>query len=91
MPEQHETVNGTVTHIFAHRFVVETSKGPVLADLTPHGSEKITLQIGNHVTLEGEMKPSELKVSHLTCNGKSVRIEHKKTHDHKWADALRSA
>ena len=82
MSEQHQTVSGTVTHIFAHRFVVETGKGPVLADLTPYGSEQITLELGNQVTLEGEMKPSELKVLRLTRNGRTVQVEHKKKDGH---------
>jgi len=82
MSEQQKTVTGNVTHIFAHRFVVETDKGPVLADMTPHGSEQIALQIGDRATLMGEMKPSELKVSRLTCGGKTVQIEHKKKDDH---------
>ena len=88
MSEQHETMTGTVTHIFAHRFVVETDKGPVLADITPHGSEQIALRIGDRATLTGEMKPSELKVSRLICGGKTVQIEHKKKdgHHHPHAD-----
>ncbi len=76
MSKQHASVSGTVTHIFAHRFVVETGEGAILADLTPPGREKIALQIGDRVTLDGETKPSELKVWRLTCNGKSVEIDH---------------
>ena len=58
MPEHHITVSGTITHVFAHRFVVETAKGPVLADVTPRGLEQVSLRIGDDVRLEGEMKPS---------------------------------
>ena len=29
------TLSGDVTDVFAHRFVVKTAKGPVLADLGP--------------------------------------------------------
>jgi len=76
-------VCGTITHVFGHRFVVKTKEGDVLADVTPHGLDTITLKIGDKVTLEGEMKPTELKVFHFTCAGKTVAIEHKKKHhDH---------
>lgn len=82
MTKQPATVSGTVTHIFAHRFVLETGKGPMLVDLTPNCREKITLQIGDQVTLEGEMKPSELKVSRITSRGETIEIptKHKKDH-----------
>lgn len=64
MPEQRNltTVAGRVTHIFAHRFVVETETGAVLADLGPKGAETVILREGDSVVLIGEMKPSELKV-----------------------------
>jgi len=89
MSEQLEVVSGRITHTFAHRFVVDTKRGPVLADITPKGLEQIELKVGDEVTLEGEMKPSELKVSRLTCRGKTIRVEHKKKHDdkhHPYAD-----
>lgn len=54
----------------------------MLADLTPRGREKITLQIGDQVTLEGELKPSELKVLRLTCEGKSFDIGPRDNEDH---------
>lgn len=76
------TVDGEVTHIFGHRFVVQTSKGAVLADLTPHGAERITLTAGDHVTLVGEMKPTELKVSQFTRGGETTEIVHEKKHKH---------
>ena len=81
MPEHHQTaLSGKVTHVFAHRFVVETARGAILADLTPHGVEQIALHVGDEVSLEGEMKPSELKVAVLRRGGRSVHIEHKKKH-----------
>ena len=82
MTKRRATVTGKVTHIFAHRFVVETSEGPMLSDLTPHGAEKYVLNVGDQVELDGELKPSELKVSRLTCKGKSTTIgePHKKDH-----------
>lgn len=77
-------VSGKIIHLFAHRFVVQTTKGAILADITPRGIEQIALRVGNAVTLEGEMKPSELKVTRLTCEGRTIEIEHKKKphHDH---------
>jgi hypothetical protein len=69
MPEHRKNVTGEVTHIFAHRFVVQGADNAVLCDLTPRGSERVQLKIGDHVSLEGEMKPSELKVERLSRNG----------------------
>ena len=82
MPHERFKVCGKIEHVFSHRFVVRTAKGAVLADLTPHGAELIALRIGAEVELEGEMKPSELKVSRFVSDGKSVSIEHKKKPEH---------
>ncbi len=83
MPHHDEkTATGIITHVFGHRFVLKTKRGYLLADLTPHGEEKIKLRIDDEVTVEGEMKPTELKVFKFTRNGKSVRIEHDPKHHH---------
>jgi len=93
----HQTVvvAGKITHIFGHRFVVQTDREPVLADLTPRGLEQIELRIGDSVELSGEKKPSELKVTHFTRDGRTMTIAHKeKHHDHPDADpkeALKAA
>jgi hypothetical protein len=78
----HETVTltGTVTHVFGHRFVVETAQGAVLADLTPHGAERVTLQAGATVELTGERKPSEIKVTRIVTAGRSIEIPHPPKH-----------
>lgn len=82
MPDHHLTsISGTITHVFGHRFVVQTAHAAVLADLTPHGAEQVTLRIGDEVSLTGENKPTELKVSRFTCSGKTVEIEHKRKHE----------
>ncbi len=82
MSEEIIKLFGKVTHIFAHRFVVQGSRGAVLADLTPHGAELVDLRIGAEVELEGEKKPSELKVTRFASAGRSVTIAHKKKLDH---------
>jgi len=74
------TIAGRITHVFGHRFVVETENGAILADVTPHGLDSVTLRKGRDVTLEGEMKPTELKVDRFTCDGETTRIEHDKHH-----------
>jgi hypothetical protein len=74
---EYRTISGTITHIFHHRFVLRTGDGDVLADLSPKGSEQIALRLNDEVTIEGEMKPSELKVARLTRAGDTIRIEHK--------------
>ncbi len=78
-PDSQTSLTGDVTDVFAHRFVVKTSTGKVLADLGPKGAEQVSLQAGDHVELSGEMKPSELKVGRIAKGGgPSVDIEHKK-------------
>jgi hypothetical protein len=71
--EKHPKVNaaGEITHVFGHRFVLKTGSKSVLADLTPRGLEVVGLRIGDRVALEGELKPSEIKVSKLERNGKT--------------------
>ena len=86
----HETVTltGTICDVFAHRFVVQTSKGRILADVTPRGAETIALRLGARVTLTGQMKPSELKVErYAEDGGRATTIDHKDPPDHHAADA----
>jgi hypothetical protein len=97
MPD-HRTISitGKITHVFGHRFVVETSQGAKLADLTPDGAEQYAVRIGEIVSLAGEMKPSELKVSRLTAGNTTITIEHKKKPHHHHphaepADAMKAA
>ncbi len=96
MPDHHTiAITGKITHVFGHRFVVETSHGAVLADITPKGVEQHALRVGEDVSLWGEQKPSELKVSRLTVGKTTIVIEHKKPHDHhphaEAGDALKAA
>lgn len=88
MPD-HKITNakGKITHVFAHRFVIETEDGPVLADITPKGLEQHALRVGETIDVEGERKPSELKVSRFTVGETSFSIEHKKPHEHPHHDA----
>ncbi len=84
MPD-HQTISitGKITHVFGHRFLVETSQGAILADLTPGGAGQYVLRVGETVSLVGEMKPTELKVSRLTAGKTAITIEDKKkTHEH---------
>ncbi len=87
MPEHHKKITGKITHVFAHRFVVQTGGGAVLADITPKGAEQISLLPGIEVSLEGEMKPSEMKVTRLTRGDQTIHIEHKKKHEKDHAPA----
>ena len=81
--EHRITIIGTITDVFAHRFVIETGEGRTLADLTPGGADKVPLRVGDRVTLIGEMKPSELKVETFTRDGgESIIIDHKKPPHH---------
>jgi len=77
MRHEEKTLSGRVTDVFAHRFVVETANGKVLADLTPKGAEGFRLKAGDHVEIAGEMKPSEIKVRSIARNGAApVVIDH---------------
>jgi hypothetical protein len=87
--EQPKTVSGEVTDIFAHRFVVKTADGKVLADLGPRGADQVRLKEGDRVNLIGNMKPSELKVHSIARNGaRPIIIEHpRKPHPHENGEA----
>jgi hypothetical protein len=75
--EKTRTLSGQVTDIFAHRFVIKTEKGKVLADLGPKGVERVPLQEGDQVELVGDMKPSELKVHSIAVDGgRPILVEH---------------
>ncbi len=83
------THNGQVTDVFAHRFVVRTATGKILADLGPKGAERIVLREGDQVDMSGDMKPSELKVHRIARAGEQpVTIEHNRpqTDEHAEAD-----
>ncbi|MBR1207530.1 MULTISPECIES: hypothetical protein [unclassified Bradyrhizobium] len=82
MSEDQIKLSGKIVHVFAHRFVVQTANGAVLADLTPHGADLVKLRIGADVELEGEQKPSELKVTRFACGRENVMIQHKRKPDH---------
>jgi hypothetical protein len=87
--EKHPTTEaaGEVTHVFAHRFVLQTGSKAVLADLTPHGWERIGLRVGDRIAIEGEQKPSEIKVSKLERNGETFEIGDRPRDEHKHAPA----
>lgn len=88
----HDTVAlaGTIEHVFAHRFTLTADGQTHLADLTPKGLEAFPIEEGMSVSLEGERRPSEIKVTRIAAHGREpVSIEHKKPHHapgHKHAD-----
>jgi hypothetical protein len=72
------THTGEVTDVFAHRFVVRTVTGKILA-LGPKGAERMSLRQGDQVEMSGETKPSELKVHRIAKTGEQpVIIAHGK-------------
>jgi hypothetical protein len=76
--EKHSKVNavGEITHVFGHLFVLKTGSKSMLARLTPRGLEVVGLRIGDRVALEGDQKPSEIKVSKLERKGETFAIGH---------------
>jgi hypothetical protein len=88
MPPHHEphhhapqvTVTGTIGDVFAHRFVLRTAQGNILADVGPKGADLVELAAGAEVELVGEQKPSELKVLTFRSRGRTVDIPHGPKH-----------
>jgi len=80
----HEKValTGVIEHVFAHRFTLLCNDEQVyLADLGPKGAEAFPLKPGLAVRLEGEQRPSEIKVARIARKGGAfVAVEHKKPH-----------
>lgn len=79
----HDTIalSGVVRDVFAHRFTLEAEGRTHLADLGPKGAAAFPLEAGLSVTLEGERRPSEIKVTLIEASGREpVRIAHKKPH-----------
>ncbi|GJE51348.1 hypothetical protein GOFOIKOB_4405 [Methylobacterium tardum] len=79
----HDTtaLSGTIRHVFAHRFTIEADGQTHLADLGPKGADAFALASGLHVTLQGERRPSEIKVTRISAAGRDpVEIQHKKPH-----------
>ncbi len=84
----HETVkySGVVRDVFAHRFVLETPEGNILADLGPKGADLFCLAKGDAVQIAGEKKPSEVKVHSIARDGQAAVVighaEKDPHHDH---------
>ena len=72
------TVYGEITDVFAHRFVLRTAAGNILADLGPRGGEQVALTVGDSVEISGTRTRSELKVARLIRGGTAIDIEHGK-------------
>lgn len=72
---------GVIEHVFAHRFTLICNGQPYLADLGPKGADAFALEQGLAIRLEGEQRPSEIKVTRIARKGGSfVAVEHKKPH-----------
>jgi hypothetical protein len=61
-----ETVKGTVTDVFGHRFVVEGEAGKTLVDIGPKGLNLVAVKVGDQVTVDGKRKRSEIKAERVT-------------------------
>jgi hypothetical protein len=70
-----QTITGIVWAVFGHRFALSGQDGRYLAALGPKGSETIKIAQGDTVTIKGERKPSEIKVSAITlANGTTCDV-----------------
>lgn len=91
-PHQMVSYDGTIGDIFAHRFVLATAEGNILADLGPKGAEVFSLVKGDRVRITGEKKPSEVKVHTIAPEGRDAVVlekhprdkhpQHKHPHEH---------
>jgi len=83
MPRQHKqiSVSGTVTSVFARRFVVEGKGGKHLADIGKNAVDLVDLHEGDKVKLKGRAKSSQIKVDEIAKGrGETIHIErHPKT------------
>lgn len=74
-------LTGVIEHVFAHRFTLTSDGQAYLADLGPKGAEAFALKEGLSVRLEGERRPSEIKVTRIAAKGcRFITVEHKKPH-----------
>lgn len=72
------SISGTVTAVFARRFVVEDQHGKHLADIGKAAVELVALREGDAVTLTGRLKSSEIKVAEIARGpGETIKIERK--------------
>ena len=73
MPHHDTTaLSGIIQHVFAHRFTLEADGAVHLADLGPKGAQAFPLAAGLRVTLEGERRPSEIKVARICAEGREA-------------------
>lgn len=68
-----QEVSGTVWAVFGHRLAIEGTGGRFLADLGPKGAEGLTVAVGDAVSLKGERRPTEIKVTSITLNQDAAR------------------
>lgn len=80
MPHKDCRVEGRITDVFFHRFVIARGDGSkILADLGPAGVDAFKIAPGLEIVATGEMKPSELKIHAIGRAGEPlVEIAHKK-------------
>lgn len=83
-----QDISGKVWAVFGHRLAIEGNTGRVLADLGPKGAEKIAIAVGDTVSLTGERKPTEIKVTSIALGDGTTHAitwpkkpEHGKTED----------
>jgi hypothetical protein len=77
-------VSGTVTSVFARRFVVEGKDGKHLADIGADAVDLVGLHEGDEVTFKGRRKLSEIKVTEIAKGpGETIRLERKDKHERK--------
>ena len=69
-------LEGEITHVFGHRFVLRTQTEDILADLGPKAESEVPLRVGQKAFIVGARKRSEVKVAQLSVEGQSYALDH---------------
>ncbi|GJE19056.1 hypothetical protein [Methylobacterium marchantiae] len=67
------SATGTVWAVFGHRLALDCATTKILADLGPKATTGALPTVGDIVTVDGERKPCEIKVSRLILADGTVR------------------
>ena len=64
------TVDGTVTDVFGHRYVISSGSNKTLVNVGPRGPALANLKSGDKVKIEGEMlKSGEVRAANISVGG----------------------
>lgn len=68
------TLTGEIEDVFAHRFLLRAEGRRHLVDIGPKELDKIDLRKGETITVEGDVKPSEIKARKVVLADREVHL-----------------